>query len=121
MSNSNLITIGETAAVRDIVQAALGDFRWPIQFYEGETGEVPLDVSDDDFEFIIYDRDDTTALLTLEVGTGISFETDSMIQVDIAIEDYTDLTIGCKYKYLLRQTTGTFRKVLFTGKFTLVK
>lgn len=121
MSNSNLITIGETGSVRDITQSVKGDFRWVIQFLEGETGEIGLDVSEDDFEFIVYDTDEATAIVTIEVGSGVSFVNDSTIQIDLAIEDYTGLTAGCKYKYILRQTIGTFRKLLFTGKFMLIK
>lgn len=120
MSNSNLIMIGaNNPAVRGIAHNANGDFRWAIEFLEGETGEVPLDVSADDFEFIVYDTDGTT-LVELEVGTGISFLNDSTIQIDLALEEFTVFTKGCKYDYLLRQTIGTFRKPLFTGKFSIV-
>lgn len=118
---SNNITIGEAAVVRDIVQPSKGDFRWPLQFLTGPDGNTPLDVSADDFEFTIYDTDETTVIMTLEVGAGITRTNDSTIQIDIALEDYTDLTVGCKYKYLLRQTVGAFRKPLFTGKFMLIK
>lgn len=120
MSNSSVITIGETPALRHIVQSAVGDFRWPIQFMEGDTGQTPIDVSADSFEFIVYDTDGTTALVTLEIGTGIQFLNDSTIQVDLSLDEYTVFTKGCKYDYLLRQTAGTFRKPLFTGKFSIV-
>lgn len=116
MANSNLISIGETAVKRDIPQDVAGDFRWTIQFLEEET-ETPIDVSDDDFTFTVYDTDGTTTLMS---GT-VSFVNDSTVQVAIDVEDY-DGTVGCRYDYLLLQTTVSgVRKPLFRGKFMLTK
>ena len=116
MANSNLISIGETAVKRDILQDVSGDFRWPLQFLDDETSE-PIDVSDDTFAFTVYDTDGTTTLMS---GT-ISLINDSTVQVAIDLDDYEG-TVGCKYEYLLLQTTASgLRKPLFRGKFMLTK
>lgn len=116
MANNNLVLIGETAFRRDILQDIGGDFRWPLQFLDDETG-APIDVSDDTFSFTIYDTDGTTTLMTGDIDQV----NDSTIQVGIDIEDYEG-TVGCKYEYLLLQTTSAgLRKPLFRGKFILTK
>lgn len=116
MANSNLITIGETAHRLDIAQDVAGDFRWAIEFFQEGT-DTPLDVSDDDFDMKIYDTDGTTVLTTAEQ----SFLSDSIVQFEIASDDY-EATTGCRYDYKVLQTTASgFKKVLFRGKFTLTK
>jgi hypothetical protein len=71
----------------------------------------------DDTVVTVYDTDGTTTLMS---GT-ISFVNDSTVQVAIDLDDYEG-TVGCKYEYLLLQTTASgLRKPLFRGKFTLTK
>lgn len=122
MSNSNLISIGSTATKFDILQDEDGDFLWVIDFFQGETDAVEQDISDDDFEFILYNTDGTTPLITLGIGTGITLVDDNTISISIELEDYTGITPGCKYPYMLRQTTAAGqRKPLFKGKYINTK
>lgn len=119
---NNIITIGDTPKPFPITQGKDGDFAWTVEFLLDDTGETRLDVSDSTFEFIVYDKDGTTPLIELELGTGIAFVDDYSILVSIALEDYTDLIVGCAYPYLLRQTSQAgFRKALFKSTFTLTK
>ena len=122
MANNNIITIGDTPKPFPITQGKDGDFAWTVEFLEEDDGEEPLDISDSTFEFVIYEKDGTTPIIELELGDGIVFVDDFSILVSIALEDYTDLIVGCAYPYLLRQTSQAgFRKALFKSTFTLTK
>jgi hypothetical protein len=122
MANNNIFTIGDTPIPIPITQSVLGDFAWTVEFLLDDTGETKEDVSDSTFEFIIYEKDGATPIMELELGDGIAFVDDYSILVSIALEDYTDLIVGCRYIYLLRQISQAgFRKPLFKSTFTLTK
>lgn len=112
---SNVFTIGEVPHRYDIAQHVRGDFRWAIQFFQDDK-TTPLDVSADTFTFEVFDTDGTTVLM----DGAVSFLNDSTIQFDISRDDYEGTT-GCKYEYILIQTTGSFNRPLFAGKFMLTK
>lgn len=116
---SQLVTIGSVEAPHDIVQSRYADFRWSVEFFEGDTDEAPLDLTGYTFEMQIFPLSGATPIAELEIGSGISVSS-NVVTFAINIASWEDWTKGCKLPYRVRMTTsGSVVKPLFKGSFML--